>query len=78
MDFFVRLDKHLLLHDFLNRIDKTKHLQKGLKFVPSFLRILQMDNLLAREGERMIPLNCHLNKICFTHLIQWIYFLKEN
>lgn len=69
MDFSVRLDEYLLLHDFLNRTDKTKHLQKGLKVVPNILRILQMGNLLGRAGERKIPLNCQLNKICFRHLI---------
>lgn len=48
MDFSMRLNEHLLLYDFLNRTDKSKHLQKGLKVVPSFLGILQMDNLLGR------------------------------
>lgn len=69
VDFSVRLDECLLLRDFLNRTDKTKHLQKGLKVVPNILRILQMGNLLGRAGERKIPLNCQLNKLCFTHLI---------
>lgn len=74
----MRLDENLLLYDFLNRTDKTKHLQKGLKVVPSFLGILQMDNLIGRGGEGKIPLSCRLNKICFTHLIPWKYFVKES
>lgn len=53
MDISMRLDEQLLLHDFLNRTDKTKHLWKGLKVLPNFL--LKMDNLLWRVGRKEEP-----------------------
>lgn len=53
MDISMRLDEQLLLHDFLNRTDKTKHLWKGLKVLLNFL--LKMDNLLWRVGGKEEP-----------------------